>query len=211
MSKERQIPPEFVVTIPVRNEAGQVVGEKQFVVYAGLLALAHELGLERISTEIVQMPDETNGMTAVLRAVVQGRRGAFSGVGDASPSNVNRKVVRHLIRVAETRAKARALRDYANVGLVALEELGDEEAEAVDSRPSNVARLPARGPQPMSDAQRRALWRKALNLGFEGRDAFAFLSERLGCDPNEATREQASRLLDALSREERSGGDRAAE
>ena len=54
-----------------------------------------------------------------------GRR--FTGIGDASPANVSPRLVPSLIRFAETRAKARALRDATNVGMVALEELDHEE------------------------------------------------------------------------------------
>jgi len=49
----------------------------------------------------------------------------FSDIGDANPQNCNSKVARHLIRMASTRAKARAFRDMDNIGMTALEELGD--------------------------------------------------------------------------------------
>ena len=46
----------------------------------------------------------------------------FSDIGDADPSNVNRKIAPHIIRMASTRAKARVLRDLCNIGITCLEE-----------------------------------------------------------------------------------------
>lgn len=213
--------PEFVITISQRNDRGEVVAEKQFVVYAGLLALAHELGLEEIDTAIVQVPTEDNGHTAIVRAVVKGKPGAFTGIGDASPLNTNRKVARHLIRVAETRAKARALRDLTNVQLIAFEELGGDD-DVEDERQSSAGRpvAPAANTQPRkatlaTDPQRRALFRLAYEAGHEGRDAASFLAQRLGCDVDRATRDAASALIDRLvaegQRRGANGGDHAAE
>lgn len=113
-------------------------GESQFVLYAGLLDEAHRQGLKSITTHLLQIPNESNGMVAICRAVVEMEKGTFSGIGDASPQNVNRAMVHHIIRMAETRAKARALRDAVNVGVAALEELGDLEEEVV---PASHARL----------------------------------------------------------------------
>src|SRR5439155_4191594 len=98
---------------------------RSFVLYAGLLELAHGQGLRAIRTRLLQTPSEEKGRAAIVHAEVETDRGTFSGIGDASPSNVARAMLTCTIRLAETRAKARALRDAVNVGVAALEELGD--------------------------------------------------------------------------------------
>src|ERR687893_450792 len=118
---------------------------KQYVLFAGLLDEAHNRGLRGIDTELVQVPTPENGNVAVVKATVEmeaseGNR-TFSGIGDASPENVGRNIVPHIIRMAETRAKARALRDAVNVGATALEELSDGD----DAPPANYP--PPRGLQ----------------------------------------------------------------
>jgi len=84
---------------------------KDFVLYAGLLDQAHHEGLKRITTALIQAPSGENGQMAICRAEVETDRGVFTGIGDASPENVGRMIAMHTIRMAETRAKARALRD----------------------------------------------------------------------------------------------------
>ena len=109
---------------------------KQYVLYQGLLDEAHARGLKGIDTDLVQFPTEANGNVAVVKATVEMEEGrTFSGIGDASPGNVGRGIVPHIIRMAETRAKARALRDAVNIGATALEELSD--GDEAPSAPSN--------------------------------------------------------------------------
>ena len=122
---------------------------KQYVLFAGLLDEAHNRGLKGIDTELLQVPDDSNGRVAVVKATVEledGRR--FSGIGDASPDNVGRNIVPHLLRMAETRAKARALRDAVNVGVTAMEELSDGD----DAPPTNYS-APRSRPTPVRAAR----------------------------------------------------------
>jgi hypothetical protein len=88
---------------------------KDFVLYAALLEIAHnQFQLSGIRTKLVQIPGPENGHVAICTAEVDVAHGTFCGTGDASPENVSRQMATVLIRFAETRAKARALRDAIN-------------------------------------------------------------------------------------------------
>jgi len=114
---------QLIKTIEIKDRNGNVVGTKDVVTYPGLLSKAHEEGLTEIQTSLVQIPTEANGMVAIAKAVVVTEKGHFEGIGDADPTNVTSFVVPHIIRMSETRAKARALRDAVNIGIVSFEEL----------------------------------------------------------------------------------------
>jgi len=102
------------------------IDDKDFVLYSGLLDVAHQKNLCSVDVELIQFPSEENKQTAICKATVKSVDGkTFSDIGDANPQNCNSKVARHLIRMASTRAKARAFRDMDNIGITALEELGD--------------------------------------------------------------------------------------
>ena len=105
---------------------------KDFVLYAGLLDLAHQKGLKKLIVEILQLPNQENDHTAICRAVAETEDGdIFTDIGDANPKNTNKKIIAHIIRMASTRAKARCLRDLTNVGLCSVEELGDINGDEV--------------------------------------------------------------------------------
>ena len=98
----------------------------EFVKYPGLLDLGHQKGISQIEVDIIQIPNSENKNSAICKATVMSKVGeTFTDVGDANPQNCNSKVSKHLLRMASTRAIARALRSFTNVGLTALEELGD--------------------------------------------------------------------------------------
>jgi hypothetical protein len=190
------------------------------VLYIGLLSRAHEEGLIRIRTQLVQVPTDENGRIAIAKALVVTKKGHFEGVGDASPENVNSFIAPHLIRVAETRAKARALRDAVNIGVVSFEELNgdgipDEPAgpgrrESVIQRraraakpiPTTPAQTNTPNPGPMSESQRRYLFRLMATKGYVAEAAEVKLKELLKVSTlSEATKSQATVLIDQLIRE----------
>ncbi len=107
----------------IRNLKG-----KDFVLYTGLLDLGHQIGIRSIQVEPVQYPTEENGNEGICRATVVSMDGrTFTEIGDASPRNVSSQISSHVLRMAATRAKARALRDMTNIGMTCLEELGEPE------------------------------------------------------------------------------------
>lgn len=118
---------------------------REFVLFAGLLDAAHTAGLKAIRTTLLQAPSDANGQTTIVHAEVEmGDGRVFHGIGDANPQNVGRGIIPHALRMAETRAKARALRDSLNIGAAALEELGDLD----DAPPPVRAQTPARQQAP---------------------------------------------------------------
>jgi hypothetical protein len=102
------------------------IDDKDFVLYAGLLDVAHQKNLSSVDVELIQTPSEENKFTAICKATVKTVDGkTFTDIGDANPANCNYKIVKHIIRLSATRAKARAFRDMDNIGMTSLEELGD--------------------------------------------------------------------------------------
>lgn len=211
----------FIVNIPIKDRDGRVVGQKQVIKYEGLLAQAHEDGLRSVHTELVQVPSKANGEVAIVRAVVVTCRGTFEGIGDASPTNVNARVTNALIRVSETRAKARALRDACNAGMIALDELDDvDEVDTVDAverpataKPTVAANTNATSTTPapgrddlMTPAQRRLLFRIAAERGVATGDIQQWLENHWGFKSLKTLgKYEASRLIEKLTQNGHAG------
>lgn len=118
---------------------------QEFVTYEGLLNEAHAKGLKSIRTRLVQLPDSSNGQTAVVTAEVELEGGkVFAGIGDANPQNVNSMIAKHLVRMAETRAKARAFRDAVNIGMTSLVELDETGTPSDEAAPMPLSASPVR-------------------------------------------------------------------
>ncbi len=127
---------------------------KDFVLYSGLLDLAHQKGIKSIHVEPVQYPNKENGMEAICKAVIVSSDGQeFTEIGDANPRNVNSMIREHILRMSATRAKARALRDFSNIGMTCLEELGDLDqiigGNQSQSRAKSKVEKPVEKPKPI--------------------------------------------------------------
>jgi hypothetical protein len=229
---------QFIRTIELKDRSGRVIGTKEVVTYQGLLSKAHDEGLKRVSTTLLQIPVDDNGRTAIAKAEVETEKGSFEALGDASPESVTSFLTPHLIRMAETRAKARALRDAVNVGVVSFEELDGEDLPGEGhsdlgpgaSQPDGHARgqngsdtTPSRSPmrrgrglaapasqqgfQPMTESQRRFLFRILSGQGLKGDAAEERVHELLGvASLSDVSKEMASSLIDELQTRPRGNG-----
>jgi hypothetical protein len=216
----------------VRDEFMITRQGKQYVLFAGLLDEAHSLGLKGIDTDLIQIPDESNGHVAIVKATAEmDDERHFTGIGDASPDNVGRNIAPHLIRMAETRAKARALRDAVNVGATAMEELSDGDdappASSPRGRPTPIRggrqssgssaqdapveeEAPPNGQAQKSSSKRGGKARKSqvdllktLAVEWRGENGVERLETRLGKPLTELTRTEADEWIDRLTPEGR--------
>lgn len=133
---------------PIRDEHWVMLKGKRHPVYAGVLVAAHESGLLGIEVTVLQYPCAENGNTAVCSATVtmkgeDGRELIFAEVGDANSSNVGAHIAPHIIRMAATRAKGRALRDALALGIALVEEMGGDDEDSPRAPVGNGHRAPA--------------------------------------------------------------------
>jgi hypothetical protein len=99
---------------------------KWYVTHAGLLRIAQRRRCHAIRTSLQKDVSDPIASRWVFKATVYktpSSRG-FVGYGDADPSNVSALVRGAEMRMAETRAVARALRKAYGIGLCSVEELG---------------------------------------------------------------------------------------
>jgi len=157
-----EIPNEFITLI--KSKQGK---DKPFIRFPGLLRVGHlhakKLGglLTQLNQTILQLPTKDNNAECIITieyAVVKGDEVLcrFTGTGDANPSNVSYLVASHIIRMAETRAAARALRFMTDTGLTALEELGENDI-IEDEAPTKTKPKTTTKPKKANDPERAKL------------------------------------------------------
>jgi len=138
---------------------------KDYILFAGLLEEAHNQELESVETKLIQIPTKDNPL-AIVSAVIRTKKGTFTGLGDASPENVNEFIAPHLIRMAETRALARAFRFATNIGLTAFEELYSSDNDSTKTIKKNQnANYKQNGKSKMSQADYIMLLCKSKEVG----------------------------------------------
>jgi hypothetical protein len=169
---------------------------KPFVLYAGLLHVAQEEGIQELSVSIEQIPNCENGHTAIATAkAVTDEGSVFIDVGDASPESVGAdKFIPHLLRVASTRAKARVLRDAYGIAMRSIEELviggASNRRDDIHSSQHNRPTLVPKKDEVATDKQMHILHSLAKQLNFSREE----LSQL-----NSLTKAQASQQITELS------------
>lgn len=118
-----------------------------FITFVGLQKLAADRGLEITGTEfdLVREPTKENGNRALVYAKLYFNKfrqkdqdgnfvgdpiqvGPFGAYGDASPDNVGKAIVPHIIRQAQTRAAAICLRYATRADWTSSVEMGGEDS-----------------------------------------------------------------------------------
>ena len=209
----------FITTIEKKGQ------KKEFVVYSGLLDLAHQKGLKALIIEVVQYPNKDNGNEAICKAMLESRDNEeFIDYGDAGPGNVTSYITPHILRMASTRAKARVLRDFTNIGMTCLEELGDmdgglfDEPKPPSSNKKSAPKKSASGTKPkeskeskvpkerntstgdskISDAQMKAIMNIAKRKGMSEDDVKKEAESSFGVDLGSISSKDASSFIESL-------------
>ena len=173
------------------------------VPFKTLLDKAHkQYGLAGVETEILQFPCAENGNMAIFRATVKNSDGAtFSAHGDADPKNTTSTIAPHLLRMAETRAIARALRWLTNSGETAIVEIsGDEDESGPSEQPKAEEAEPSDAKTEFLNARTEFLNRsQGFVAKINDKDQVAIVLTTCGYDNLEVVREKDfRRVYDAL-------------
>lgn len=174
--------------------------------YAEALSKAFEVYKSvEIDTELVQIPSEENGHMAVASATVTVGDGnksyTYKDYGDAAPWNVSQNIKPHLLRMAVTRAKARALRDSINHGEAIEEELGEAPVSGRSPAPEDAPNTSRGGAvAEISAGQKKAIENLVEGLPYDSIEAMLEVHTS-GKSLDDLTAPEANALYSALREE----------
>lgn len=160
---------------------------KDAVLYNGLLALAHaDARFGHIEAFITQYPNVDNKQTCYARAEIFDKTGKRIGMeeADANAANCGKMTAASFPRMALTRAKGRALRDFLNVGMVTTDEVMD-----------------VYEPDLASSKQIGSIKRLGKEIGFSKDDLLDFVEDLYETDVlNDLTAEEADIVIKKLQK-----------
>lgn len=119
-----ELTPEF------REKYVEVVDGRDFISYEGLRELAHKY-IQESRVELVAAPDKDNPYAVVKVTIHDSNGRTWDALGDASPETCVPELAPHYLRLAETRAKGRAMRDMLNLDMLMLEEVFPKQSNVV--------------------------------------------------------------------------------
>jgi hypothetical protein len=146
-----------------KNEISEK-GDDQFVYLRGLLRIAHERGIKRTNSRVVQAPSKDHPVAVVTYGYEFEDGAYFEASADAHSKNVKESMVPYLTANAEARAKARALRDAFRISLCSVEEIGSVETTNEEN-------------DPIDDSQIQGIQVVAKRKGLTVKDALALISK----------------------------------
>lgn len=184
---------------------------KDVVTYEGVLDVAHQVGIQKISTKIIQLPSVENGfMTIASTTVVFDDGREFTDVGDASPDNVPKGCAARYVSMASTRSKGRALSDALNIKNM-VEDAGqvrsqDYDSEVIDveyrevkqeALPASPEMLNGGGSKPASQKQIDLIARNAQKKSI---DHFEYAYKRFGKNLDQLCGREADTIIKELNK-----------
>lgn len=205
--------------IPIPTEHVMLIEKTPFIKFPGIVRLAHltaekEGGkLTQISHRVDSYPSKENDFTCSIVVCFGVLKDGeiteqFFGTGDASPQSVGKRIVPHVIRMAETRAIARALRVFTDVGMTALEELDDIKNAYTDDNPVQTTTKRDYNPKPRPEKNftemQLALKERIANYKLVPQDIKDLASSLLGIEiktPKTLTDEQIKIIVDKIDAE----------
>ena len=181
-----------------------------FIKYKGLLSLAHKkntfIGFDE--GIVVHIDTKTKNCIYSVKALFQKDEThitRFTAIGHSSPENISsngraNEYEKYYVVIAETRAKARALRDALNIPLTSFEELGEGIKELVHPNGSSTHSNGATPPQKISDAQKKLINNLADKIDKGDKMVRKALSQLNVETIDDLNTKQASSIIEALNK-----------